>query len=327
MHRWGQGAALVQNNLYVFGGRTDQYNTYSYSAAPVSNDLLSLSLSSSFNTSSPPWTYVAGCQDCSSNQGPAVAWHTLSAYNNSQLLVFGGDPGPNSPIVLPEKADSAVLLDVSNTQSPQWMYETQSWANEPLRRIYHTAVSSGGKIWIVGGEKADGSGNAFSDHYVFDPQGPSFTQLPSTNAPPDIAGHGSVVLSNGWLLVFGGYSPSQQQLLPLSAVWAIDTTQSGASWTTLAVSNASLPEPRRGFAHTLLDNGRVLIHGGADAELQNSFSDGWILDTTQSPMVWSPVDALSQLGPRRDHTAVSQGSTALFAFGTLFSAQHGLALT
>ncbi|KAI0076027.1 hypothetical protein K474DRAFT_1772852 [Panus rudis PR-1116 ss-1] len=313
--RWGQAAAIVQDTLFIHGGRTDQYNSYSYSAAPVTNDLFSLSLTTSFDTSSPPWQYIGGCTNCTASQGPAVAWHTLSPVNTTDLLLFGGDPGPNSPIELPVQADSAALLDVGNKQDPVWQFETKSWANEPLRRIYHTATSAGGKVWIIGGSKADGSDSAFSEHFVFDPSGPSFTQLPSSNGPPDIYGHSAVLLANGWLLVMGGYSPSQKSLMPFSTIWVIDTTKSDTGWATLSVSAEGLPSPRRGFAATALDGGKVLIHGGADAQLQDSMNDGWVLDTSKNPAVWTSVDALSQLGPRRDHFALAFGNEVLFGYG------------
>ncbi|KAI0360190.1 hypothetical protein OH77DRAFT_1501831 [Trametes cingulata] len=318
--RWGQAVALVNDALFVHGGRTDQYNSFAYSSAPVTNDILLLPLNATFDVSSPPWEYVAGCFNCSSSQGPAVAWHTLSAFNTTNLLLFGGDAGPNGPVSDPEEADSAALLNVANHESPVWNLETKSWANEPLRRIYHSASSTGGKIWLIGGEKADGSGNAFSDHYVYDPTGPSFTQLPSTNGPPDIYGHASIVLPDQRLIVFGGYSPSQGALLPFSTVWSLDTKQSTLTWSTPSVSTSSLPSPRRGFAATILDDGRVFIQGGADAQMQNVYSDGWVLDTSQNPMVWSAVDALSQVGPRRDHFAVALGSEVLFGFGYAQSA-------
>ncbi|KAL7278997.1 hypothetical protein ACG7TL_006829 [Trametes sanguinea] len=318
--RWGQAVSLVNDALFVHGGRTDQFNQYGYSTAPVNNDILLLLLNATFDLSSPPWLYVSGCSNCSSSQGPAVAWHTLSAFNTTNLLLFGGDAGPNGPISVPEKADSAALLSIVNKESPAWTLETTSWANEPLRRIYHSASSTGGKIWLIGGEKADGSGNAFSDHYVYDPSGPTFTQLPSTNGPPDVFGHASIVLPDQRLIVFGGYSPSQGALLPLSTIWSLDTTQSSLSWSSLSVSTSSLPSPRRGFAATILGDGRVLIQGGADADMQNVFSDGWVLDTAQNPMTWSAVDALSQVGPRRDHFAVALGSEVLFGFGFAQSA-------
>ncbi len=313
--RWGQAVALVEDVLYIHGGRTDPYNQYSYSSAPISNDLLSLPLNTSFDPATPDFQYAGGCSNCSSSQGPAVAWHTLTPFNFSGLLLFGGATGPNSPGILPDGSDSATLLAAFDKNDPSWNYETQSWANEPMRRIHHSAVLSRSKVWIVGGEKADGSGTAFSESYVFDSLVPSFTQISSTNGPPDITGHNSVVLSDGRLLVFGGYSPSKSSLIPFTNIWSLDTTKSNAAWTTLTVSDTSLPSPRRAFAATLLDNGKILIHGGADAALQSTYADGWILDTTQNPMTWTNVSQLAQLGPRRDHFAVGLGSTVIFGFG------------
>ncbi|KAJ3483887.1 hypothetical protein NLI96_g6004 [Meripilus lineatus] len=313
--RWGQAAALVQDTLFVHGGRVDNYNSYSYSSAPVSNDLLSLSLSKSFDPSSPSWQYISGCSTCPSPSGPAVTWHTLSAFNTSHILLFGGDPGPNSPIVLPDNPDSATLLNIGNPSSPSWTYVDSSWAGEPDRRMYHSASSAGGKIWVVGGIKADGSNAAYSQHYVFDPHVPSFTQLPTMNGPPDLYGHTSLVLSNGLLVVFGGFSPSQSMMLDFNTIWTMDTTQSSPSWSTVTLSGSSLPTPRRGFAATVLSGDKILIQGGADSTLQTIYSDGWILDTSKSPMAWSQVEALSQLGPRIDHLAASVGNTVLFGFG------------
>ncbi|RPD68448.1 galactose oxidase [Lentinus tigrinus ALCF2SS1-7] len=316
--RWGQATALVNDVLYIHGGRTDQYNAYAYSSAPVNNDILYLPLNSSFDLSSPPWEYVAGCSNCTTSQGPAVAWHTLTPFNTSELLLFGGDAGPD--ISKPEAADSAAILDTSDRETPQWNLETSSWANEPDRRMYHTACESTGKVFVVGGEKTDGSGNAFSDHYVYDPQAVSFTQLPSTNGPPDLYGHACVVLPDRRMIVFGGYSPSENTLLPFSTIWSLDTTQSNFTWLSLQVSDTVLPSPRRGFVAVALDDGKVLIQGGADADMQNVFSDGWVLDTTQSPMVWSTLEALSQVGARRDHFAVVVGSDVFLGFGYAQSA-------
>ncbi|KAI0342704.1 hypothetical protein BDW22DRAFT_136997 [Trametopsis cervina] len=313
--RWGQAVSVVQDVLYIHGGRTDPYNSYSYSSAPISNDLLALPLNASFNPATPDFQYLSGCSSCSSSQGPAVSWHTLTPFNTTGLLLFGGATGPNSPGILPDGSDSSVLLSVANQSGPIWDFETESWADEPMRRIHHTAVNANGKIWIVGGEKADGSGSAFSQHYSFEPLGPSFTQLPSPSGPADITGHQSVVLSNGRVLVFGGYSPSQNSLLPFTTIWSLDTTSSNTSWSTLAVSTNSVPLPRRAFAATVIESDKVLIHGGADAELQNNLADGWILDTTQNPMTWVNVSELAQLGPRRDHFATGVGGTVIFGFG------------
>ena len=224
MRRWGQAVAVVDDVLFVQGGRTDKYNQYSYSSAPPVNDMLALPLTSSFSLSSVPWDYVSGCSNCTSSQGPAVAWHTLSPLNTSSLFVFGGDLGPNSLITQPEEPDSASLVNIASISKPVWSIEPENWAKEPLRRMYHSASASGGKVYIVGGQKTDGSGNAFATHYVFDPSGPSFSQLPSTNGPPAIYGHASIVLADGRLLVFGGYNSNSSELVPFTTIWSLCTT-------------------------------------------------------------------------------------------------------
>lgn len=192
--------------------------------------------------------------------------------------------------------------------------EPISWANQPMRRIYHSTVStSSGKIVIVGGEKADGSNNALSDHSVFDAAGPTFKPLPIPSSPTDLYGHASILLSDDRVLVLGGYSQSLNALIPLSTIWVLDNNQS--TWSTAQVSGDILPPPRRGFASTLLSNGKIIIHGGCDANLQNNFGDGWILDLTQNPMKWAQVDVLSKIGSRRDHFAISSGNQVIFGFG------------
>lgn len=312
--RWGQATVMINDVLFVYGGKTDQFNSYSYTSAPNNNEILSLSLSSSFNTSSTPWRLLS--TNNASSTGPSLSWHTLSAFNTSCILLFGGQPGPNSPTVLVGLADSVYLLDVSDRDEPSWVTEPVSWANEPIRRIHHSSATSPvGSVYLVGGEKADSSNIGFSEHYIFDPSTPSFTLLPSDNGPPDITGQSTLMLSDGRLLVLGGYSPSSETLFPFSTIWVLDTSQSSASWSLVQISEGSLPAPRRAFAAAVIAGTKVLIHGGSDAALQNNFQDGWILDASQNPMVWTEIEALSQLGARRDHFAISYGSQVIFGFG------------
>lgn len=308
--RWAQAVALLENTLYVHGGLSDPFNSYSYSSAPEISDLLVLDLSTSFNSSSPPWQLFSG------HSSPALAWHTLSAFNPTELLLFGGQPDPNSLTVVTTLNDSSGLLSTSNRSSPSFSMELQNWANEPMRRIRHSASYTGGEVWLIGGEKADGSGNAFSDHYSFNPSGPEFVQLPSSrSAPPDIYGHTSLVLPDGRLLVLGGYCASCSSLVPMDTVWSLNTTLNPPVWEVLFTANESLPSPRRDFAAVVLPNGHIIIHGGGDAQLQTTYSDGWILDTNRNPMVWHTVAALAQLGQRKDHLAVQAGGYVLFCFG------------
>ena len=252
----------------------------------------------------------------SGSSGPYVAWHTISVINDSALLLFGGQPSANSAAL--DLADSVYALDLLNGDQPKWVSSPQSWANEPIRRIRHTSASSpSGPVFIIGGEKADGSGDALPDNYIFDPSVPSFTQLPGADGPTGIYDHASVMLNDGRLLILGGFSQSQGSLVPFSSVWLLDTASSASSWSLILTLNGSLPSPRRAFAATVLFNNNVLIHGGGDEVLQQNYDDGWVLNTSSDPMTWTEVTTLTQLGQRRDHfaVAVQSGYQVLFGFG------------
>lgn len=184
-----------------------------------------------------------------------------------------------------------------------------------MRRMYHSAAASSSEVWITGGQKADGSGLGFSDTYAF--SGTSFMALePSSSIPPDLVGHRSVYLPNGFVVVLGGYSTSWATLIPLSTLYILDTLTSPPLWMNATVLGGQAPLPRRNFALALLDGNKLLIHGGGDATLQNMYSDGAILDLTVTPMSWVSAPALTTaLGARVDHTAVGIGSDVFFALG------------
>ncbi|KAF5327519.1 hypothetical protein D9619_004402 [Psilocybe cf. subviscida] len=310
--RWGQATTVINDALFVYGGKTDQYNAFSYTSAPNVNDILYLSLSDPFSVSSPPWQLVSGSANTTSSQGPALAWSTTSAFNTSEILLFGGQPDANSDIVIVDSNDSAVLIDVFSRTEPHFITQLSGWAREPTRRIRHSASTNlSGLVFVIGGEKADGSQIGFSDHFYFDPNTPAFSPLPTSNAPPDIFGHASIILDDGRIFVFGGFSPSSGSLVPLSTIWVLDTKT--LTWSVVQITGTTFPASRMSFASVLIAGGKILIHGGCDANFQVNLSDGWILDP--NTMTWTEVDALSQLGSRRDHFAVSTGNEVIFGFG------------
>lgn len=311
-NRWGSASALLSNTLLVHGGKTNPSDDFTYNGQ-VTNDLLSLDISLAFNVSSPNWRYLSGSRNLSTSQGPAVAFHTLTPYSTTGLLSFGGDGGP--PLALATQADSASLLDVSNLAQAQWTIEPKGWASEPIRREYHSASASRGGIWIVGGEKVDGSGLP-PDNFVFSIE-PIFATIPSTNAPPPMFGHAAVVLSSGLVMVFGGVAPSQGGLQGLDTFFVLDTAAQPPSWSTWNATG-DVPAPRRNFAAVVLNGDKILIQGGASDDgftPQSFLNDGAILDTTQNPMVWTSVPALELVGGRIDQVAFAVGNSVFFCFG------------
>ncbi|KAJ7126771.1 hypothetical protein C8R44DRAFT_733500 [Mycena epipterygia] len=306
--RWGQATSLISSSLFIQGGKQDPFNSLGYDTALAQEDLLLLPLSVSFSVDSPPWLLISDPTNATNSQGPSVAWHTLSAFNSSMLLLFGGQPSPTVPIAT--LADSGWLLNVYNRLVPEFTPEAQGWAGEPIRRIHHAAVSAiTGEVYIFGGEKADGSLLEFADHYVFNPATSNFTLLPTENAPPALTGHAAIILPNGQIFIFGGLS-SSSGLLSFALIWIFDT--STYTWSSQTTSGTP-PPGRRGFAYVLIDENTILIHGGCDAVFQNTYSDGWIY--TIDSATWANVPALDALGARKDHFAASYGGQVIFGFG------------
>ncbi|KAG8944413.1 hypothetical protein FRC04_001993 [Tulasnella sp. 424] len=318
--RWGQASTVVGTTLLVQGGKVDPDNSYSYTAAPNTNDLFALDLSHPFNCSDPPWAYLSGSQNPATSQGPAIAFHTLSAYSAKRALTFGGVGGPD--IAIETNADSVWTLEFWNQSSVTWTEQPENWGDEPTRREYHSAAVYDKAVWITGGERADGSGLGYSETYMFTGSGSSgqFTNLQAAVAGgvlPDIVGHASVVLPNGLLVTIGGYSPSHQSMIPMTTIFTLDTTRDNAVWGLMVAEGSHIPSTRRNFALAVLPNNTLLIHGGSDASMQTFYSDGFTLNFGTSPPTWSSLpSALSDdIGPRIGHMAVGVGKNVIFGFG------------
>ncbi|KAH8831496.1 hypothetical protein DL96DRAFT_835239 [Flagelloscypha sp. PMI_526] len=311
--RWGQATLLLDNTLLVHGGKVDTSGGQTYTSAADTTEVLYLDLSAGFEASSVPWQLVNGASNASAVQAPSIAWHTISALNSSHALVFGGVPDANGQPPLVGQPDSVAILDAFSRINPTFTMQPSQWAGQPARRIHHSAVSTpDGRVWIIGGEKPDQSTFGYSESYVFDVAGPSFTQLSA--GLPDLTGHCSVILPNGYIVVLGGYSPSTNSLLDFSGVYVMDTTQSSPSWSRIATAGTA-PGGRRAFACTLFDKQSIFVHGGSDASRQTVYSDGWRLDLSQSTWTWSSIPSLSELGARTDHFAVAYGNEIIFGFG------------
>ncbi len=238
--RWGQASALVGNLFVVQGGKTQGTTGggYTYNSAPSDAQMYTLDLSTSFSLASPPWQAIT--VDASSIAAPAVAFHTISPLNSTALLLFGGDGSPVVPVQT--RNDSAYIVSLGGTTSNRTVsYQTAptTW-NQPMRRMYHSSESNGrGTVWIVGGEKADGSGIVLDQQWNADTTASSPTfQLATSSPPGSLVGATSTLLSDGTLLMLGGVD-STGQLQSLQNVYAYSTTSKAWTQTTTQVASSS----------------------------------------------------------------------------------------
>ncbi|SNX87606.1 uncharacterized protein MEPE_06316 [Melanopsichium pennsylvanicum] len=320
--RWGQASALIDSLFLVQGGKTQGSSGggYTYSSAPSDAHMYTLDLSSAFSLSSPPWQSVLATSDAPA--ALAVSFHTISPLNSTSLLLFGGDGSPEVPVQTGNDSAYIVTLGGSTSNRTVTYSPVPSTWSQPTRRIYHTTESNAqGSVYIIGGEKADGSGLIFDQQFNLDTTSSSPTfQLASITPPGSLEGSTSTLLSDGTLLVLGGVDAtgqlqSMQNLYAYStksSTWAQTSTQAAQNMSTRA---PAFPAARRGHVAVSLPNQRVFIHGGASADLSTVYSDAWILDWSVNPPVWTLVNDTGGPGPRFAHSAVAYGRQVLISFG------------
>ncbi|WVF68946.1 hypothetical protein IAT40_003720 [Kwoniella sp. CBS 6097] len=314
--RWGHAAAFIPSppTLIVQGGKTDPTSSYTYSSSPNTGETLILPLSSSFSTSSPPFTSL------DNPSAPTSAWHSLSPLLSDggswQLLSFGGDGGTSQAVQT--GMDSSWNMEVDPTGPTVDFSRDTAGAGQPMRRIYHSAASApaGGKVYITGGLKADGSGSTFPEAYAYDSSSSTFSPLP--NLPVGLYHHTSLLLPNGTLLAMGGAYTSPATggatLQPYSTIYSLDTHADAPLWEERSMAG-KVPEGRRGASIALSDDGsKAFLYGGANSGLGEVYGDGWEFDLSNSQ--WKQTTASGQgPGPRYDHVAVPIGGDQVAVFG------------
>ncbi|KAE8251381.1 hypothetical protein A4X13_0g4015 [Tilletia indica] len=315
MLRWGAAAAQLDGLLLLHGGKASTNAGFTYTSAPDSSDLLILNLTQPFALSSPPWTALTT---------PATAsFHTLSPLSRSTFALFGGQ---DNIAPTPSGNDSLYLLNLADPANPEWTAAATAhpeW-NQPMRRMLHSAPSDpiSQSLYIVGGERADGSGIATPELWSFSPS-TSFAQV----VPPptiNIIDGAAPLLADGTIVLVGGLlSPPSSTLAPMDTITSYNPRSQTWSNTPVASpnGNTSYPSPRRAHIAVPLPDNRIFIHGGVSADLSTPLSDAWVLDWSSSPPTWSPVQSMSSntadSAPtaRFAHSAVSYGNNVLLGFG------------
>jgi len=146
---------------------------------------------------------------------------------------------------------------------------------------------------VFGGNKYDPA----NDLYAFDPCSQSWSELkPRGTKPSKREGHSATLLSDGRVLLFGGYNGSF-----LNDVHELTLNESRGSWRQLSVSGEA-PAPRDGHSAMLAADGTtLLIFGGFDGTQQRN--DLFALDTLRMEWVELSLAGGERPVPRCLHSA------------------------
>ncbi|WAR57399.1 hypothetical protein PtB15_8B446 [Puccinia triticina] len=337
--RWGQASLLLSDNsLLVYGGKSPAGGGYTFSSSPNTDDLISLSLNSSFSTSSPPWQYLSGSR-LSQGSSQLVSYATLAslveptATDPGIILSFGGDVS-SSPNLTGTDSSWIINLPPTGPSTPstapvKLTQQDPTWAQQPMRRVRHTLISASSptslRLWALGGQRADGSQTVLDELWQY--AAPKSTPLQGTwsqcsGAPSPTFDHASVAMldSSNQLRIYamGGVGANKQGL-DMSNLYRftpdLSSDKCTGSWETIPLRTASAPTARRGHSIVSLSATQILLYGGASADGERVYSDLWLLDL--SAMSWSnlnPGDRNSP-GARWGHTMVRLGSNVVVAFG------------
>lgn len=135
----------------------------------------------------------------------------------------------------------------------------------------------GDTSYFTAGFKADGSVTAILTTYSYTADG-GFVLHPST-LPVGLLQPTLHCLTNGTLLLLGGYSTSSSSVSPLSSAYTLDTTQASAEWTTIELTG-DVPVGRRAALGVTLGSGNGLfLAGGGTGQngLENVLDDAYVL--------------------------------------------------
>ncbi|KAH9816243.1 hypothetical protein DFH28DRAFT_1125709 [Melampsora americana] len=333
--RWAQASLLLpDNSLLVYGGKVSGNGGYTYSSAPDTNDLLYLTLDSSFPANSPPWQYLSGSQIPNNpSTSPPTSYATLAPLlDPTTILSFGGSASSSSNLT---GSDSSSIISLPSSPSGQSnlariTQQSSDWAQQPIRRIHHSTNSASGpdslRIWTLGGQHADGSQAVFDELWQYSashssPQSGTWSACPP--APQAIYDHSSVTLIDSSsvvrLYVIGGMGENGK-LVDMKHLYRFTPDLSSSScsgvWETIELTGTSIPSPRRGLSVVGLSATQLMLFGGASASASDVYSDLWILDLTQ--LSWSQLSNTGATGApsaRWGHSMARVGQRIIITFG------------
>ncbi|KAG2174401.1 hypothetical protein INT43_004424 [Umbelopsis isabellina] len=288
---WGNSCVRANRDIYCLGG-VQQGPT-------ISNKIYHLDISTSWETSSPPWTDIS--IDGTDNVGLYSAFAgaaTLSDHNS--ILVNGGAISTN----LQDIANTTAVFD---TRTNTWSRPGMSGTSMLPSRYHHSLVSDDqGRTWIWGGQSVN---EYFNTWAVIDTTAWTVSYPNIVGAPAPRVQHTATLVPEGKIIITGGLTytrnvtdPTGGNILnPVSMADILLFDPSTAKWTNLT-AGGNIPAPRRDHSAVLShDSSSLVVFGGGDPMSDNSnMNDVFVLNL--SSLLWSsPSISNMPPPPRKSH--------------------------
>jgi|GEM_PF-2224089 len=273
--RYGHGTAIMNNNMFVFGGIGSDGSTLGdfWQYDSVSDVWVSIPLAGTFiptinadvsivnlgsnlylfgGTSLSPYLYQ--CTSLSWSKSSALGrsnprYDHTAVVSGSNMLIFGGTNG------------TSVFSDLRQFNGSIWSARTSS----TIARYAHTAVTIGSDMFVFGGIGTNGSD--LNDLWVYHYAANNWTQLSNGATPRH--GHAAAAVGSD-MYVFGGRDSNGNELNDL---WKYDTV--AQVWTPLSTTGGITA---RNGQTAITVNGNILVFGGTtDNASDGALNDLWEL--------------------------------------------------
>ncbi|GAB4835811.1 acyl-CoA-binding domain-containing protein 4 [Ancistrocladus abbreviatus] len=285
--RYEHGAAVVQDNMYVYGGNHN---------GRYLNDLQILDLRT--------WTWskvvVKAAAESQESTSPAslipCAGHTLIPWGNKLLSVAGHTKDPSE----------TTQVRAFDLQTCTWS-TLKTYGKPPVSRGGQSVTIVGSSLVIFGGQDANRS--LLNDLHLLDLETMTWDEIDAVGVPPSPrSDHAAAVHAERYLLIFGGGSHAtcfnDLHVLDLQAMEWSRPTQQG-----------DIPTPRAGHAGVTVGENWFIVGGGDN---KSGASETVVLN--MSTLVWSVVTSVQGRVPLASEglslvVSSYSGEDILVAFG------------
>ncbi|CAN1138332.1 Adagio protein 3 [Linum perenne] len=227
-------------------------------------------------------------------KSPPGRWgHTLSCYNGSWLVVFGGC-GREGLL------NDVFVMDL-DAKHPTWT--EISGAIPPLPRSWHSACAVEGSKLVVFGGCTD-AGVLLNDTYLLDLtiENPTWMEVvPTLWSPPSRLGHSLSVYGGTKIMMFGGLAKSGHLQLRSGEAYTLDLGDDLPEWrqvdcsafTGVGSQSCVVPPPRLDHVAVSMPCGRIIIFGGSIGGL-HSPSQLFLLNPAEEKPSWKTLNVPGQ---------------------------------
>jgi len=237
------------------------------------------------NWTVPTWTQMNASAGWAAREGHS----TVAMPDGSIVLLGGGDSWGGKNDVWRSTDNGAT-----------WTQQTASagWA---VREYHSSVVMSDGSIVLLGG--LGNGGNIYNDVWRSTDNGATWTQVNASAGWTARYAHSSVVMSDGSIVLLGGYAGDKK-----NDVWR--STNNGVTWTEV---NASAGWTARDYHSSVaMPDGSIVLLGGWDSGY-NYKNDVW--QSIDNGATWTQVNASPGWATRRGHRSVVTADGSIVLMG------------